>query len=177
MGLLLTIPLLVANTVRPVLVVTQPVLAGSGYVIMVLGAAVGAALLVRRSHVGVVVPFVLFTALVACLGLLVGGARSVLVSLEPVRTLGLPDGGSMVAYRTNGGATTDFGVVVRQERQLLPGVRLVRTALEEDHADDVTDLATAGLGTVRVTLTPTQQTMAITRELDVRILVYGPPAG
>ena len=29
-------------------------------------------------------------------------------------------------YRTNGGATTDFGVVIRQERSLFPGVLLVR---------------------------------------------------
>ncbi len=29
-------------------------------------------------------------------------------------------------YRTNGGATTDFGVVIRQERNLIPGVVLVR---------------------------------------------------
>jgi hypothetical protein len=29
-------------------------------------------------------------------------------------------------YRTDGGATTDFGVVIRQERSLIPGVVLVR---------------------------------------------------
>jgi hypothetical protein len=29
-------------------------------------------------------------------------------------------------YRINGGATTDFGIVIRQERVLLPGVELVR---------------------------------------------------
>ena len=29
-------------------------------------------------------------------------------------------------YRTDGGATTDFGVVVRQERTLFPGVEIVR---------------------------------------------------
>jgi hypothetical protein len=29
-------------------------------------------------------------------------------------------------YRTDGGATTDFGVVIRQERSLFPGVLLVR---------------------------------------------------
>jgi hypothetical protein len=29
-------------------------------------------------------------------------------------------------YRTNGGATADFGVVIRQERRLIPGVVLVR---------------------------------------------------
>jgi hypothetical protein len=30
-------------------------------------------------------------------------------------------------YRTNGGATTDFGIVIRQERSLIPGVVLVRS--------------------------------------------------
>lgn len=35
--------------------------------------------------------------------------------------------GSIVRlYRTNGGATTDFGVVIRQERTLMPGLLLVR---------------------------------------------------
>jgi hypothetical protein len=29
-------------------------------------------------------------------------------------------------YRTDGGATTDFGIVIRQERALFPGVELVR---------------------------------------------------
>jgi hypothetical protein len=29
-------------------------------------------------------------------------------------------------YRTNGGATTDYGLVIRQERAILPGVLLVR---------------------------------------------------
>ncbi len=29
-------------------------------------------------------------------------------------------------YRTNGGATTDFGVVIRQEKTFFPGIRLVR---------------------------------------------------
>jgi hypothetical protein len=29
-------------------------------------------------------------------------------------------------YRTNGGATTDYGVVIRQEKALFPGVLLVR---------------------------------------------------
>jgi hypothetical protein len=29
-------------------------------------------------------------------------------------------------YRTNGGATTDFGVVIQQEKGLLPGILLVR---------------------------------------------------
>ncbi len=36
--------------------------------------------------------------------------------------------GSVVRlYRTNGGATTDFGVVIRQERRLMPGLFWVRS--------------------------------------------------
>jgi hypothetical protein len=35
-------------------------------------------------------------------------------------------GSAVRLYRTNGGATTDFGVVIRQERTLLPGVELIR---------------------------------------------------
>ena len=53
-------------------------------------------------------------------------------------------------YRTNGGATTDFGVVIRQERTLFPGVLLVRRvddfypcysldAAATDHGITVTD--------------------------------------
>lgn len=36
-------------------------------------------------------------------------------------------GSAVRLYRINGGATTDFGVVIRQERILVPGVMLVRT--------------------------------------------------
>lgn len=34
--------------------------------------------------------------------------------------------GRVVAYRTNGGATTSFGIVIRQECNLLPGLLVVR---------------------------------------------------
>jgi hypothetical protein len=37
------------------------------------------------------------------------------------------DGTSVRLYRTDGGATTDYGVVARQERRILPGLMLVRT--------------------------------------------------
>jgi hypothetical protein len=53
-------------------------------------------------------------------------------------------------YRTDGGATTDFGVVIRQERTLFPGVLLVRRvddfypcysldALSTDYGITITD--------------------------------------
>jgi hypothetical protein len=35
-------------------------------------------------------------------------------------------GSAIRLYRTDGGATTDFGVVIRQERSLLPSMELVR---------------------------------------------------
>ena len=38
------------------------------------------------------------------------------------------------AYQTNGGATTDFGLVVRQERDLVPGLLLVRNLFGQYHA-------------------------------------------
>jgi hypothetical protein len=38
------------------------------------------------------------------------------------------------AYQTNGGATTDYGLVVRQERALVPGLLLVRNLFGQDHA-------------------------------------------
>jgi hypothetical protein len=40
-------------------------------------------------------------------------------------------------YRTNGGATTAFGAVVRQEITLLPGLRLVRDVYNAYPAEDV----------------------------------------
>jgi hypothetical protein len=46
-------------------------------------------------------------------------------SFEPI---GVYDLGRqrLVAYRTNGGATTSFGIVVRQELPIIPGVMLAR---------------------------------------------------
>ena len=40
----------------------------------------------------------------------------------------------VVAYETNGGATTDFGLQVRAERPLGPGIQLIHTIYTEYHA-------------------------------------------
>jgi hypothetical protein len=50
-------------------------------------------------------------------------------------------GSEVRLYRTNGGATTDFGVVIRQERTLLPGLLLVRRL---DDFSSCYSLATVG---------------------------------
>jgi len=39
-------------------------------------------------------------------------------------------------YRTNGGATTDFGIVVRQEKNIFPGIILVKNLYSEYHMVD-----------------------------------------
>lgn len=41
------------------------------------------------------------------------------------------------AYRTNGGATTDFGIVVREEKKLCCGILLANTLYDEYHMDTV----------------------------------------
>lgn len=46
-------------------------------------------------------------------------------SFEPIAELATP-GGRLRAYRTNGGATTDFGVVIREEKGVFPGLYRVR---------------------------------------------------
>jgi hypothetical protein len=54
----------------------------------------------------------------------------------PIGRLPLPHGGTLVIYRTNCGAMCDYGVVVRQERTLVPGLLLVRNIYQRYHAQD-----------------------------------------
>ena len=59
------------------------------------------------------------------------------------------NGTQVVAYRTDGGATTDFGIVVRQQRRLMPGLLVVRDLYSEYDAHDAR-LEVAGPAAVRV---------------------------
>ncbi|MGF7397821.1 DUF5412 family protein [Thermoanaerobacterium thermosaccharolyticum] len=43
----------------------------------------------------------------------------------------------IVVYRTNGGATTDYGIVVRQEKEIVKGVLLVKDLYRKYHMYDV----------------------------------------
>lgn len=43
----------------------------------------------------------------------------------------------VVTYRTNGGATVDFGVLVRTEKPLLPGVYIKRDLIDIYHVSDI----------------------------------------
>jgi hypothetical protein len=54
----------------------------------------------------------------------------------PLRHLALPQGGRLTVYETDCGAPCDFGVVVRQERAILPGVLLVRDIFSVYPAED-----------------------------------------
>ncbi len=51
-------------------------------------------------------------------------------SFEPIQTVSTQSGDYRL-YRTNGGATTAFGIVVRKERQILQGLLLVREVYSE----------------------------------------------
>jgi len=57
-------------------------------------------------------------------------------SFLPLHRLSLPAGGSLVVYRTDCGAPCSFGIVVRQERALVPGLLLVRDVYAHDDIDD-----------------------------------------
>jgi len=59
------------------------------------------------------------------------------------------NGTQVVAYRTDAGATTDFGIVVRQQRRLMPGLLVVRNLYSEYHAHDAR-LEIAGPAAVRI---------------------------
>lgn len=47
------------------------------------------------------------------------------------------DSSSVVVYRTNFGATTDYGIVVRQEKEIVKGILLVKNLLRQDYIYDV----------------------------------------
>ncbi|WP_434632473.1 hypothetical protein PQ689_11850 [Thermoanaerobacterium thermosaccharolyticum] len=44
---------------------------------------------------------------------------------------------SVIVYRSNYGATTDYGIVVRQEKEIIKGILLVKNLLRQDHIYDV----------------------------------------
>jgi hypothetical protein len=64
------------------------------------------------------------------------------------------EGGRVSIYRTNCGATCNYGVAVRQERSLLPGVLLVRR-LPGFYPAYAATVETLGPRTVRVSVPPT----------------------
>ncbi|SPF48558.1 conserved membrane hypothetical protein [Candidatus Desulfosporosinus infrequens] len=60
---------------------------------------------------------------------------------EPIKSLSL-DNSDIVAYRTNGGATTSFGILVRQEKNIIPGIKLVKRIYFQDHKENVNMIKT-----------------------------------
>lgn len=55
----------------------------------------------------------------------------------------------LAVYRTNGGATTAYGIVVRQERPLLPGVLLVKDVFSQYRLENVACRKTGPRLTIR----------------------------
>ena len=109
----------------------------------------------QGAHAVALAPLLLYTLpLGSCTAMHVGDvlARGVNYAFEPIRALAL--GPSRVrVYRTNCGATCDFGVVVRQERRLVSGVLLVRDLGQWSHAKDA--VVVPAPGGVQVRIVPT----------------------
>lgn len=57
-------------------------------------------------------------------------------SFEPIKSLSL-NHSNIVAYRTNGGGATSFGIKVRQEKNIIPGIKLVKTVYSQYPKDNV----------------------------------------
>ena len=73
-------------------------------------------------------------------------------SFERIHTIQL--GQSHVnVYRTNGGATTSFGIVVRQERRLIPGLLITKIIYDAYPAYDA-EVTTIGSDTITVSISP-----------------------
>ncbi len=58
-------------------------------------------------------------------------------SYLPVQTVTIDENQNIVVYRTNGGATTDFGVEIRREKYLSLGFKWVKTLREYYHVSDI----------------------------------------
>lgn len=63
------------------------------------------------------------------------------IGFEQIKSLSL-DNSDIVAYRTNGGATTSFGILVRQEKNIVPGIKLVKNVYSQDHKENVNMIKT-----------------------------------
>jgi len=75
----------------------------------------------------------------------------------------------LVAYRTDGGAATQPGIVVREERPLVGGLKLVHVVASEYAADDA-DLSSAGNEAVRIRIHHYGDDSEQTTRPDIRIV-------
>jgi hypothetical protein len=135
LGLLVIYALVIANWTWPIIRFTSPTLNAlvllAAFVlpwIALVCATRFPSLWARGAAMVVLAPLLLYTAffgffLVLNLVDLVKDGRD--PSFAPLAAVAM-DGYRVGLYRTNGGATTSFGVAVRQERQLAPGLLLVR---------------------------------------------------
>jgi hypothetical protein len=73
---------------------------------------------------------------------------------------------TLAVFRTNGGATTDYGIVVRRETVLLPGLRFVTPLCASYPADDVR-LTRVGTTTTRCEFPSDPNEPAGARTIDV----------
>lgn len=122
----------------------------------------------------VAVPLVLIAAPVGCTAsacVVLGGATN--AAFERIHTFDAPHG-RIAVYRTNGGATTAFGVIVDQECPIVPGVlMLAHPLLDEYPAYDATAVVSSA-GVARVAVLETERPgLPSTLHFDVPICKFG----
>jgi hypothetical protein len=84
-----------------------------------------------------------------CLGLLIGVVGDD-AAFERIKTV-QAEAGTVAIYRTIGGATTNYGIVLRQEAKIFPGILLVRR-LDHFYPASGASVEVIGIDQIRVTL-------------------------
>jgi hypothetical protein len=110
----------------------------------------------RAAAVLIFLPMAMF-ALLALFQLIAGVTGSTDTSFEKIAELN-GNHGTYRLYRTNGGAMTSFGLVLRRERAILPGLKLVTVLRSYYPASDAT-LESISSARGRLTVAPYTERM------------------
>ena len=91
-------------------------------------------------------------------------------SFEHLRSTQL-DSSRISIYRTNGGATTSFGIIVRQEKYLFPGLLLVRNIYGVYPGDDA-EIIKLDDDTIKIISPPYGDKRPVTDEAIIKVKYY-----
>lgn len=116
--------------------------------------------LIRRKWLGMAasLPFVAVSVLYPLILLFSTMGGGPFVVYEKIASVELHDS-RVVAYRTNGGATIDFGIEVQQERSLVPGIMLARLLHNEEGSWVALEVTEGGQLVVKIDGTTTEYAM------------------
>ena len=79
---------------------------------------------------------ILISAIIAAIILFATITLNVNEAFMPIHNIRF-ESSSVIVYRSNYGATTNFGITVRQEKEVIKGVLVVKNLLRRDHIYDI----------------------------------------